>query len=129
MKYLIYLIVFSLTSCKIERFKCDKFSNRIKTDNEWTEFSDWQQVDFDVQLKKRFLWVIPTKMVIYDKKKLVYKMNQLIKSDTTESGEDYLSYESKDKEGLKCIVVFINKGESVYTVICYDDINYCYNIK
>ena len=129
-KYFSYLILLILVSCspRIVKLKCDAFSTRVKVDSQWTQFSDWQPRDFRVHLKKEFLWVIPSKLVIYDEKKVVYKIDKMVKTDTTEKGEEYISFQAKDDEGLKCMTVFINKGQSVYVIIYYDDVNYCYNL-
>lgn len=125
-----YLILLILVSCgpKVVRLKCDSYSTRVKVDSQWTEFSDWQPRDFRVDLKKEYLWVIPSKLVIYDEEKSVYKIKKLVRTDTTEGGEEYISFQAKDDEGLKCMAVFIDKGKSVYVIIYYEDVNYCYNL-
>ena len=125
-----YLILVVLFSCgpKVVKLKCDAFSTRVKVDSQWTQFSDWQPRDFRVDLKKQYLWVIPSKIVIYDEEKSIYKIKKLIKTDTTENGEEYLSFQTKDDGGLKCMAVFIDKGKAVYLIIYYEDVNYCYNL-
>jgi len=129
-KYFSYLILFILVSCgpKVIKLRCDAYSTRVKVDSQWTQFSDWQPRNFRVDLKEEYLRVIPSKLVIYDEEKTVYKIKKIVRSDTTEKGEEYMSFQSKDDEGNKCMAVFIDKGQSVYVIIYYDDINYCYNL-
>ncbi len=124
----IFSIFLLFLSCRTVELKSDKFSTRVKDNNEWGQFSDWQSVNYRVRLQKRLFGLIPSTLTIYDDEKSYYRVKRNNSIDTTDSGEEYMSCRAKDKEGNKCLVIFINKGENVYTVICYDDVNLCYNI-
>jgi len=86
-------------------------------------------MDIDVKLYSPiFRGTIPSKLVIKGEKRLVYKFGKLLKNDTTDNGEEYLSFQVKDNKGVKCLATFIGKGDSVYFIINYEYINYCYNL-
>ena len=122
------LILLLFTSCKALNLKCTDLSTRVKVNNEWGDFDEWKPMDIDVKLKSPIFGTIPSKIVIKGEKRLVYRFNKLIRNDTTDNGEEYLSFQVKDNKGVECMAVFIGKGDSVYFIVNYEDINYCYNL-
>jgi len=122
-------ILLLLSSCKALNLKCTNLSTNVKVDNQWSHLDDWKPMDIDVKLYSPiFRGTIPSKLVIKGEKRLVYKFGKLLKNDTTDNGEEYLSFQVKDNKGVKCLATFIGKGDSVYFIINYEDINYCYNL-
>jgi len=122
-------ILLLFTSCKALNLKCTNISTRVKVNNEWGDFDNWKPMDVDVKIKSPiFGGTIPSKIVIEGDKRLVYRFKKLIKNDTTDNGEEYLCFQSKDNKGIECLTIFIGKGDSVYFIVNYDDINYCYNL-
>jgi hypothetical protein len=127
MKFLIPILLL-LSSCKALNLKCNSLSTRVKVDNQWSHLDDWKPMDIDVKLYSPIFGTIPAKIVIKGEKRLVYKFKKSLRIDTTDNGEEYLSFQVKDNKGVECMAVFIGKGDSVYFIVNYEDINYCYNL-
>lgn len=127
-KFLIPILLLLFTSCKPLKLKCTNLSTRVKVNNQWGDFDDWKPMDIDVKLKSPIFGTIPSKIVIKGEKRLVYRFKKLLKNDTTDNGEEYLSFQVKDNKGVECLATFIGKGDSVYFIVNYEDINYCYNL-
>ena len=128
-KLLIPILLLLFTSCKSLNLKCTSLSTNVKVDNQWSHLDDWKPMDANVKLYSPiFRGTIPSKLVIKGEKRLVYRFKKLIKNDTTDIGEEYLIFKVKDNKGVKCLATFIGKGDSVYFIVNYEDINYCYNL-
>jgi hypothetical protein len=98
-------------------------------DNEWSHLDNSKPMDVNVKIKSPiFGGTIPSKIVIEGDKRLVYRFKKLLKNDTTDNGEEYLSFQVKDNKGVECLATFIGKGDSVYFIVHYDYINYRYNL-
>jgi len=127
-KFLIPILLL-LSSCKALNLKCTDLSTRVKVNNQWGDFEDWKPMDVDVKLYSPiFRGTIPSKLVIKGEKRLVYRFNKLLKNDTTDNGEEYLSFQVKDNKGVECLATFIGKGDSVCFIVHYENINYCYKL-
>jgi hypothetical protein len=128
-KLLIPILLLLFTSCNPLNLKCTSLSTRVKVNNQWGDFEDWKPMDANVKLKSPiFRGTIPSKLVIKGDKRLVYRFKKLLKNDTTDNGEEYLSFQVKDNKGVECLATFIGKGDSVYFIVNYEDINYCYKL-
>ena len=128
-KLLIPILLLLFTSCKPLKLKCTSLSTHVKVNNQWSHLDDWKPMDANVKLKGPiFGGTIPSKIVIKGEKRLVYRFKKLLKNDTTDNGEEYLSFQVKDNKGVECLATFIGKGDSVYFIVHYDYINYCYNL-
>jgi hypothetical protein len=132
MKYIVYLLLLSLTivSCSPRKFnlKANKFSFREQKNEEWSQFSDWQEVNYKVVLKKTLFRKNSKTLTIYDDKPVTYKIVEENDESKTEKGESIISYNCVDSEGDKCVLILIDKGPSVNLVVYYSNVNYCYNI-
>jgi len=129
-KLILLLFLTTLVSCRITSLdlKSDKFSYREMSNNEWTQFTDWEPIDIKVKLKKAPFKLLKSKMIIYDKSELSLKMIQENEETKTEKGERIVSYNCVDNDGAKCYLILIDKGESVNAVIYYTNLNLCYNL-
>lgn len=129
-KFILLLILTTLVSCRITSLdlKSDKFSYREMSNNEWTQFTDWQPIDIKVKLKKAPFNLLRGKVIFYEKDKLSLKIVEENKESKTEKGERIVSYNCVDNDGAKCYLILIDKGESVNAVIYYTNLNLCYNL-
>jgi hypothetical protein len=121
-------ILLLLSSCKALNLKCTNLSTRVRVNNEWGDFEDWKPMDVNVKIHSPIFGKIPAKIVFKGEKRLVYKFKKILRNDTTDNGEEYLSFQVKDNKGVECMAIFIGKGDSVYFIVNYEDINYCYNL-
>ena len=131
MNKLIFLIILTtLTSCGITKLnlKADKFSYRDNVNGEWTTFSDWQPIDIKVKFKKSPFNIGKGKFIVYDKSKLTLKIVEENDESKTDKGERILSYNCVDNDGAKCNLILIDKGESIYAIVYYTNLNLCYNL-
>lgn len=131
MKKFIFPIIFlTLSSCRIStlNMKGDKFSYREMSNNEWTQFTDWQPIDIKVKLKKAPFNILKGKVIFYDKAKLTLKIIEENEESKTEKGERIISYNCVDNDGAKCYLILIDKGESVNAIVYYTNLNLCYNL-
>lgn len=129
-KLIILLIITALSSCRITSIdlKADKFSYREISNNEWTQFTDWQPVDIKVKLKKAPFKLLKSKFIVYHKSKLSLKIIEENEESKTDKGERIISYNCVDNDGAKCYLIVIDKGESVNAIIYYTNLNLCYNL-
>ena len=128
-KLLIPILLLLFTSCKPLKLKCTSLSTHVKVNNQWSHLDDRKPMDANVKLKGPiFGGTIPSKIIIKGEKRLVYRFKKLLKNDTTDNGEEYISFQVKDNKGVECLATFIGKGDSVYFIVHYDYINYCYNL-
>ena len=129
-KLIFFIILTTLVSCRITSLdlKSDKFSYREMSNNEWTQFTDWEPIDIKVKLKKAPFKLLKSKMVIYDKSKLSLKMIQENEESKTDKGERIVSYNCVDNDGAKCYLILIDKGKSVNAIVYYTNLNLCYNL-
>ena len=129
-KITLLLILTTLASCRITQLslKADKFSYREMSNNEWTQFTDWQPTDIKVKLKKAPFKLLKSKFIIYDKSKLSLKILQENEESKTDKGERIISYNCVDNDGAKCYLIVIDKGESVNAIVYYTNLNLCYNL-
>ena len=98
------LTLLTLSSCRMTKLnlKADKFSYREMSNNEWTQFTDWQPIDIKVKLKKAPFNIVKGKVIFYDKEKLCLKIIQENEESKTE----------REKE-LYLITVWIMMVQSV----------------
>lgn len=124
------LTLLTLSSCRMTKLnlKSDKFSYRELSNNEWTQFTDWQPIDIKVKLKKAPFNIVKGKVIFYDKEKLSLKIIEENEESKTEKGERIISYNCVDNDGSKCYLILIDKGESVNAVVYYTNLNLCYNL-
>lgn len=129
-KITLLLILTTLASCRMTQLslKADKFSYREMSNNEWTQFTDWQTVDIKVKLKKAPSKILKPKFIVYDETKLSLKIVEENEESKTDKGERIISYNCVDNDGAKCYLIIIDKGESVNAVIYYTNLNLCYNL-
>jgi len=127
-KLLIPILLLLFTSCKPLKLKCTSLSTHVKVNNQWSHLDDWKPMDVNVKLHSPIFGKIPAKIVFNGEKRLVYRFKKLLKNDTTDNGEEYISFQVKDNKGVECLATFIGKGDSVYFIVHYDYINYCYNL-
>ena len=132
MKYIItILLAISFTSCKTAKvlnLKSDKFSSREMVNGEWTKFTDWDTVNVNIQVKNPKMIFKKSVITIFQKEPLVYKVIGEPKQTTTETGNEVMLFNCKDKAGDKCHIVMIDQGKSVNLVVYYSNINLCYNV-
>ena len=98
------------------------------SNNEWTQFTDWQPIDIKVKLKKTPFNILKGKVIFYDKDKLSLKIIKENEESKTEKGERIISYNCVDNDGSKCYLILIDKGGSVNAIVYYTNINLCYNL-
>ena len=129
-KITLLLILTTLASCRLTKLnlKADKFSYREMSNNEWTQFTDWQPIDIKVKLKKAPFNILKGKVIFHDKDKLSLKIIQENEESKTEKGERIISYNCVDNDGAKCYLIVIDKGESVNAIVYYTNLNLCYNL-
>jgi len=128
-KFILPILLLLFTSCKALKLKCTSLSTHVKVNNQWSHLDDWKPMDVNVKLiGPIFGGTIPSKIVIKGEKRLVYRFKKLLENDTTDNGEEYLSFQVRDNKGVECVAVFIGKGDSVCFIVNYEDINYCYNL-
>jgi hypothetical protein len=96
--------------------------------NEWGDFEDWKPMDVYVKIHSPIFGKIPAKIVFKGEKRLVYRFKKLLKNDTTDNGEEYISFQVKDNKGVECLATFIGQGDSVCFIVNYDYINYSYKL-
>lgn len=131
MKNLIPILVLLIsTSCRVTSLDlvANKFSYREKTNDQWTEFTDWVPANVPVKMKKSPFKILKSQVIFYDATKLTLKIVSENQEDTTEKGERIISYNCIDNDKAKCYLILVDKGESVNAVVYYTNINLCYNL-
>jgi hypothetical protein len=129
-----------LTSCGLEKLnlKSDNFSYRKKVNGEWTNFTDWEPINVKVEIKKiPFSGFIrddsgrvninKCKFIIYDNPKISLRVVEK-NEEIQEMDEEIVSFNCVDSHGEKCRLILLDRGESIYAIIYYDNLNLRYNI-
>ncbi len=128
MKYTILFLAIVLASCATLPLKSNKISTRVKSNGEWSQFSDWQPINVDVEFKKNFFNFAKPKFIVGDQNNINLKLHELSSEDSTNSGESVSTFTCTDLKGDSCLLILVDKGDSVNAVIYYEDVNYCYNL-
>lgn len=132
MKNIYYLLLFSLflTSCRVNviNMRSDKFSFRTKENEEWSKFSEWQQNNLEIKLRKSFINKIRPRLVIFEKDKKFYTLLDDGVESKTDNGSNVLTFKGKDNDGDNCYVILIEKKDTTNLILYYSNLNLCYNV-
>lgn len=129
-KLLILILgILILTSCGVEKLKLksDSFSYRTKVNNEWVDFTDWDSINVKVKIKKIPFTKNKFKFIIYDKSKISLRVVSSM-VEVQEMDEEFISFDCVDSRGEKCRLILLDRGESIYAIIYYDNLTLRYNI-
>ena len=125
----ILLLTVSIFSySQVTKFKTTSYSSKVKdvrTDN-WSKWSEPSDTEILISID-----LTNERIKIFSKEEQVYDIIKYYDKDTDSDGDETLSFQCDDEDGIKCIVRFVvlnsqNGRKQIY--IDYNNIMWMYNI-
>ena len=125
---LLFIISSTLCFSQVTKFKTTSLSIKSKNEvtNKWSNWSEPESADILISID-----LTTERIKIFSKTEQVYDIIKYYDKDTDSDGDETLSFQCVDKEGLKCIVRFVilnSKNGQRQLYIDYSDIMWMYNI-
>ena len=130
MKYLIFFLIL-FTSCRTTTLTLysEKFAYRTNQNDQWSEFSDWMPTNQKIKIKDPKFLCKNTILKIKGKKTHKYILfKDSIDSTRDENGNQSIRINAKDTDGSNLYLIFINKGDKVFMITYYTNLNTLYEV-